>query len=120
MKTEFRAWHKNLHCYVNDGVHYGPTLVEGVLHSDYHDIEQFIGLTDKNGNKIYVGDILQDETGKFRVYSVPGGFGINAFDDLKKDFIQFWHSTSDHQTAGYIQCCEVIGNIHENRELLGG
>lgn len=76
--------------------------------------EQCTGLKDKKGNLIYEGDILQDRNGiKAEVvwsYS-HACFGI---DEGCGEVIEF----------GECLClcpmsCEVIGNIHENPELLG-
>lgn len=85
---------------------------------------QYINLTDIDGQKIYVGDILQraDTNGKiyrYKVFEVPGGFGINEHqDDLNKKSIPFYAGTSDMQTASFIQGIKIVGNIHENKELL--
>jgi hypothetical protein len=64
---------------------------------------QFTGLLDKNGKEIFEGDILSH-----RYYSKPvicefvdGSF---IFDDISK----------------YDKSLEVIGNIYQNPELLGG
>lgn len=81
-------------------------------------IEQFTGLTDKNGNEIYEGDIVKNDTSdltevRFYIedigscgccYSVFDGSGFAAFDDNYSGF--------------YLTECEVIGNIHQNPELL--
>ena len=73
-------------------------------------IGQFTGLLDKNGQKIYEGDILR-QTGFFltRQYDevvtfVDGGFYPFC--------IKGWECELDSDTY------EVIGNIHENPELL--
>ena len=61
----------------------------------------FIGLTDKNGKKIYDGDILLTP-GKFKmVVQIDNiGYGDPKFFNIGFDV------------------CEVIGNIYENPELL--
>ncbi len=83
--------------------------------------EQFTGLYDKNGKEIYEGDVLKEIAPRgyiYRVFGVAGGFVINAFQD-EITMLRFAEPIANMQTAGYIQeQCEVIGNIHENPELL--
>lgn len=84
-------------------------------------IGQFICLKDKNDIDIYNGDILKDLKGRFyKVFPVRGGFAINIHaDDFHKESALFYESTADQQTSGFISGnCEIIGNIHQNPELL--
>lgn len=71
-------------------------------------IGPFTGLHDKNGKEIYEGDIVRyDMGGKREVsYCVSGGY---AGFDLSPAF----HDEEHHLTD-----VEVIGNIHDNPELL--
>ena len=72
-------------------------------------IEQYTGLHDKNGKEIYEGDILSDV-----YYHIP----------LPVQFVDggFW--CVDEKSGGFThhiphkEYREVIGNIHENPELL--
>lgn len=75
-------------------------------------IEQFTGLLDRNGKKIYVGDILETCCGKAEVY----------FDDeLLTCKIIVRHGGTmplvGKKSARHFDY-EVIGNIRENPELL--
>lgn len=69
-------------------------------------IEQFTGRHDKNGREIYEGDILKME-------NQPHETGVIEFSGngywLKDEFANYIPSES---------MCAVIGNIHENPELL--
>lgn len=82
-------------------------------------VRQFTGLTDKNGKKIFEGDIVRYETidrnGYDGIYKVVfedrngcGYFGI-AYSDIETCF--FCYSVPASQM-------EVIGNIYDSPELL--
>ena len=82
-------------------------------HIDPSTIGQYTGLIDKNGKKIFEGDILkfsyneEDENPTF--YSV----------EWKSDRACFGYAeTSDKMLEVDALHCEVIGNIHDNPELL--
>lgn len=90
-------------------------------HCVYTDtLGQFTGLTDKNDKKIFEGDIVKDEsgvvypvvvglTGFYLKYTPPHSHGFH-YDLLPLS--NYWHA------HGAI--IEVIGNIYDNPELLGG
>ena len=71
-------------------------------------VEQFTGLEDKNGTKIYEGDILIDDTGEPVEYWVvkfsDGGF-VGECAGVAEPLFELTN-------------LEVIGNIHENSELV--
>ncbi len=75
-------------------------------------VGQYTGLTDKNGKKIFEGDIV-DMNGK--------GCGFKRIECVKYDEGGFspiavagWECTPYHNEI------EIIGNIHDNSELMGG
>lgn len=114
MELKFRAWHKERKKYYDvksiDFEKMYITLIENiktgtrkVYFNEDLIIEQYTGLKDKNGKEIYVGDILKITLENTRViYKVLGDY---------KEFIK------DGVYSSYYKL-EVVGNIHENKELL--
>lgn len=79
---------------------------------------QYTGLTDKNGTKIFEGDIVEglDFTAE------DGGYGVVTFDDGAFEVVGSCYNNivgTFHENY-YGKDFEVIGNIHDNPELLKG
>lgn len=91
----------------------GKYIGEYVAEPEEIIIEQYTGLKDKNGKEIYEGDILQDESKDtavviWREYQAEWG--------IKWIHIGIEDSLSHRMEWGHLN--EIIGNIHENPELL--
>ena len=83
-------------------------------------IMQFTGLKDKNGKEIYEGDICK-RNGHLRIIMFAhGSFMAYPTKDWQTE-IDIDHLTAIHANwdlNNFISEIEVIGNIHENPELL--
>ena len=73
-------------------------------------VGQYVELPDKNGEKIFEGDIVRD-TEDFDV-------GKIFFDTYTAMFVIGFETTMADFNDGY--SLEVIGNIYDNPELVGG
>lgn len=79
-------------------------------------VGQFTGLTDKNGKKIFEGDIVQYYgTYALEVYMENGHTKIRWFDTVTNSVCKDMFFGYDPDAYGE---CEVIGNIHDNPELM--
>ena len=76
-------------------------------------IGQYTGLTDKNGTKIFEGDFIKAKHNieQYNVYWKDCRFYI---EDVWGNLIKPTQGAINHFE------CEVIGNIYDNPELLGG
>lgn len=124
---DFRIWHKESESFV-DMVVSGTDLRIIPTDDDDMELELWSGFYDKNGEKIYVGDMV-----KYRKYTEPLEvvYAESTFyiirPSIEKEF-QVDCGTRlqgiyDNRDNGYkdnkLECVEVIGNIHENAELRG-
>lgn len=80
-------------------------------------VGQYTDLTDKNGKRIFEGDIVKGDREYF-TYTHPygrvvydGGQFLIAFDDALEDI---------ECLGAWANAVEVIGNIHDNPELFKG
>ncbi len=95
-------------------------------------VGQYTGLTDKNGTKIFEGDIIKSDNGRINAISVVryGKFEPLMFYDLLEKYVRsrpkekiyglFSKSIKGEEMllSDLPRLKEVIGNIHDNPELL--
>lgn len=145
---KFRAWDKARQEMIYEGVEYQWRCLNyerpdvppqthigfGEVDAAHFLVEQFTGLTDKNGKEIYEGDIIEwDDQSKgeyWRVAVVVFTPGHIEFHFIKHPTLNstlhgevwdagnmmYWKSGEGiYSTRGSV---EVIGNIHSNPELL--
>ena len=130
----FRGYNKNIKRFIfGDLIHFENEfkIIDKSGYNFFVDTEtvgQFTGLTDKNGVKIFEGDILEDKKGSILVVKF-GQFKAGKDDyDIEYMPVGFHILFSDEGTYcinlygdGYAisaKECSIVGNIHENSELL--
>lgn len=79
-------------------------------------VGQFTGLTDKNGKEIYEGNIIEDKNGIGVIMWFQTSWGVasyaHGYDGLKS------YTAVDSFYCNEVKEWAVIGNIHDNPELL--
>lgn len=137
---EFRAWDKNARIMHSVGVLYFDQIGElnrvshcgSILGSNIQSFElmQYTGLKDKNGKKIFEGDIVIGSKDDFmsNVIGVVKYSGLAfVFEGRTKETQyalcggkgdNYWRYTVTTSSLSNLNEIEVIGNIYENSELL--
>ena len=80
---------------------------------DLKTVGQFTGLTDKNGVEIYENDII-----KVDIFTKPYSVSFGKSEKWGACFCVQSFNSITFFTKNWADTCEVIGNIHDNPELL--
>ena len=92
----------------------GNCYVINIRAVDLDTVGQYTGLEDKNGVKIFEGDILDYPRWVVTYLADTGeGLGMNAGWYIQRDNFESWIELSN--TPDHV----VLGNIYDNPELLG-
>ncbi|MGL3697711.1 YopX family protein [Lactiplantibacillus plantarum subsp. plantarum] len=86
------------------------------IENDHVELLRFTGLKGVNGKGIYEGDVLRTKAGLIQIVE-QGVLAIDR-DDLISGF--YANNLSDDKPHTFSYDDEVIGNVHENPELLEG
>lgn len=132
---KFRAWDKRTKIYLynvqdaydtlsgfvkyDDGedAEYDEDCFGGFLNNKWYDVEQFTGLKDVNGKEIYENDIVH---GYDQEPDRDDGYiGSSVTDVVNFKYGAFWIGDSWYKVMVMTPpIVEVVGNVHENHELL--
>lgn len=125
-EIKFRAWNEKTKRFTKDSYNaYLSRNDDGIV------TEQYTGLTDKNDKEIYEGDIVDIHDGVTFLDSMrnrhDSSFGVG---EVVWGWGGFWarplkggqYASMAEFVMGKKDCkhVEIIGNVHENPELLGG
>ena len=126
-ELEFRAWWKDTKRFLDCDEWYMTCSGAKYLHyavmpykDDNFIIEQYTGLKDKNGQKIYEGDIVSEEF-EYGGEKTKTIWQVRWSDDecaFELHYVSGFEVDDCSLVADDEEDYEVIGNIHENSELL--
>ena len=129
-RTDNGEWIYGNYCYAEliDKSGYEELIIEQAADGEARrvipeTIGQYTGLTDKNGKRIFEGDIVKTK----KYGKIIGHSNVNGFDIFVVIYEPaMFRLENTHRAFNLVGKCgkgidyEVIGNIHDNPELLKG
>lgn len=134
-EIKFRAWNEIHECMIFQGNDYVKKLSSFFkVYEDSKYLMQFTGLLDKNGVEIYEGDIVRWVNGLHYWEAIISTILRNKSNTLYA--VETFHNCTEDEDKGiytfersdsrkgarneleFIENIEVIGNIHQNPEIL--
>lgn len=119
-EIKFRAWDKDSKEMIPlNNIDFEHNIMnKGSLWKSLYSVEllQYTWLKDKNGKEIYEGDLVE--------YCIEWGYWNNDYTIKRTVEYKEWHYNpfihwhEEFTQKTYPECCEVIGNIYENPELV--
>lgn len=117
-----KQWAYGFYCLISNNHGMQPCIITGTergcfipVFVDPETVGEFTGILDRNGTKIFEGDVLASEAWACNIIVVwmDGGFTTKEGDSSHN------LSANMRDADGFdIEDVEVIGNIHDNPELL--
>ena len=130
-KIEFRAWDKNAEYMIGAAtIQYLVAQTISTLDEEYYvenyEFLQYTGVKDKNGVKIFEGDVVNVHSGQ---KSIRADFGYSlhriqwreagaCFDMMHQDYLDHERQIGTTLDNGGVFSIEVVGNIYQDSHLL--
>lgn len=126
-RFKFRAWNPERNDFIYNIQDVGSDFSIRCLEDCFGDflfnedyiIEQCTGLKDKNGKLIYEGDIVKTDSGS--IYFIQWDKKTSSFREEDPNLSDVVYNAGHHLSLWsdfYCKSYTIIGNIHENPELL--